>query len=339
MNLHETAGFQDAILAASKHFRLREVLIEKDYWLTFVLWNLSKSKHKKSAVFKGGTSLSKAHKIIKRFSEDIDLAIICTDEKGAELSGNKIKSLIKAVEASIVVPPLESDDSHHLTSKGSKFRKTAHIYPRNVKGDFGQVSDRLILEINAFANPDPFQAMQVSTYVAQYFESYNKSLISAYQLEPFSINVLDLSRTFAEKVMALVRACYESDESLNELKRKIRHVYDVSKLMKQSSIQDLLGNQKKFFALISAVQTDDQENQEFQGEWSTKNLSEAEIFREPRTAFLKLQNTLRGDFQTLLFDADELPQIADMRDQFGKLGALLKIFDARPKPHLHMSTV
>lgn len=330
MRLHNTLDFYDAIVATSKHFRLREVLVEKDYWLTYVLWNLSRSQHKKTVVFKGGTSLSKAYKIIRRFSEDIDLAIICLDETGAEMSGNKIKSVIKAVESSIAVPPLEIDDSYYLTSKGSKFRKTAHTYPRKVEGDFGQASDRLVLEINSFANPHPFQAMEVSSYIAQYFDFYDKSLISEYQIEPFMINVLDLNRTFAEKVMGLVRAGYQSDNSLNELKQKIRHVYDVSKLLEQPGIQNLINNKNEFFALIKKVQLDDQKNQEFQGEWSTRNLNEAEIFRDPKATLQRLQSTFRGDFKALLFDADELPKIVDMVDQFEKLGAVLRMFDEGP---------
>lgn len=51
-------------------------IIEKDYWVVWVLERLfSLEKMKSRLTFKGGTSLSKAYGLIDRFSEDIDLSI------------------------------------------------------------------------------------------------------------------------------------------------------------------------------------------------------------------------------------------------------------------------
>jgi len=52
--------------------------IEKDYWVTEVLRGAAAASRNSacSVVFKGGTSLSKAHHLIQRFSEDIDLIAI-----------------------------------------------------------------------------------------------------------------------------------------------------------------------------------------------------------------------------------------------------------------------
>ena len=49
--------------------------IEKDAWVTLVLRMLFTSELNGHIVFKGGTSLSKVYNLIKRFSEDVDLAI------------------------------------------------------------------------------------------------------------------------------------------------------------------------------------------------------------------------------------------------------------------------
>lgn len=48
-------------------------IIEKDYYVTMLLRVLAEKIP--YIVFKGGTSLSKCHKVIKRFSEDIDITI------------------------------------------------------------------------------------------------------------------------------------------------------------------------------------------------------------------------------------------------------------------------
>ena len=65
MILHVTRrAFEDAIRAASDHFNIREIFVEKDYWVTFILKRLSQSDNMDKVVFKGGTSLSKVFKLI-----------------------------------------------------------------------------------------------------------------------------------------------------------------------------------------------------------------------------------------------------------------------------------
>ena len=97
MIFHKDKDFADAIQKAAEYFKLRPIFIEKDYWVTFVLKNLSQSEHANIVVFKGGTSLSKAYNCIERFSEDIDLAIL----KGTVINDNQLKRLMKNIEARI----------------------------------------------------------------------------------------------------------------------------------------------------------------------------------------------------------------------------------------------
>ena len=90
MTLHnDKETFKELIETTAKDLNLPSLYIEKDYWVTYILKNLSKSDYKDIAIFKGGTSLSKAYKIIDRFSEDIDLAVITNN-----LGSNQIKTLI-----------------------------------------------------------------------------------------------------------------------------------------------------------------------------------------------------------------------------------------------------
>ncbi len=50
-------------------------ILEKDIWVCWTLKTLFEMPNKKNMAFKGGTSLSKAYNIIKRFSEDVDVTI------------------------------------------------------------------------------------------------------------------------------------------------------------------------------------------------------------------------------------------------------------------------
>lgn len=51
------------------------IIMEKDFWVCWLLGILFESEFADSIVFKGGTSLSKVFGVIDRFSEDIDLSL------------------------------------------------------------------------------------------------------------------------------------------------------------------------------------------------------------------------------------------------------------------------
>jgi predicted nucleotidyltransferase component of viral defense system len=70
MNLHKNNQlFQDAVIATAQRYNIAEIYIEKDYWITVALYTIFHSAVADEAVFKGGTALSKCHKLIERFSD------------------------------------------------------------------------------------------------------------------------------------------------------------------------------------------------------------------------------------------------------------------------------
>jgi hypothetical protein len=67
---------RDIFGEAAARLGIRPTIAEKDFWVCVVLKFLfQKSRFGESLVFKGGTSLSKVHGLIQRFSEDIDLVL------------------------------------------------------------------------------------------------------------------------------------------------------------------------------------------------------------------------------------------------------------------------
>ena len=67
---------KELFLATAGKMGISEAIVEKDFWVCFMLDHLfNDSKYKDYFVFKGGTSLSKAYHVIERFSEDIDLIL------------------------------------------------------------------------------------------------------------------------------------------------------------------------------------------------------------------------------------------------------------------------
>ena len=67
---------KEVFQAVSLSMGLRPDIVEKDFWVCFMLHHLFHDcKYKDAFVFKGGTSLSKAYHVIERFSEDIDIIL------------------------------------------------------------------------------------------------------------------------------------------------------------------------------------------------------------------------------------------------------------------------
>ena len=66
----------DFVREASARLDVLPVMVEKDFWVCWMLQQIFQSPTTSThLVFKGGTSLSKVFGAIKRFSEDIDLSI------------------------------------------------------------------------------------------------------------------------------------------------------------------------------------------------------------------------------------------------------------------------
>ena len=71
MNLHsDKEAFKEIIALAAEHFGYEQSHVEKDYWVSKILRDISLSEYADKTYFKGGTSLSKAYGLIERFSED-----------------------------------------------------------------------------------------------------------------------------------------------------------------------------------------------------------------------------------------------------------------------------
>ena len=74
--------------------------VEKDLWVTAVLQMVFSLPMANRLVFKGGTSLSKVWKVIRRFSEDIDLAL---DPSIWEFEGDLNRTALLSIVSELIV--------------------------------------------------------------------------------------------------------------------------------------------------------------------------------------------------------------------------------------------
>ena len=252
MKLHENIElYKDAITATAQQMGIPEIYVEKDYWVTRALYNIFSSEIGSQAVFKGGTALSKCFGIVERFSEDIDIVIL----KAGNESGNQLKNKIKKISevVSAVLPEIEVPG---ITNKFGMIRKTAHSYQKNFDGQFGQVRDNIILESTWLGSFEPYTTATVSSFVSDMMNNTGQqALIEEYNLQPFQVQVLSKERTLCEKMMSLVRFSF-TENPIVDLNNKIRHIYDIHKLLDETAINDFF-NSDRFESMLLTVAKDD----------------------------------------------------------------------------------
>lgn len=320
MNLHEDREvFKDLINATAQHFLIPTVYVEKDYWVTFVLRNLSRSKYKKNLIFKGGTSLSKAYKLINRFSEDIDIAVHIE-----AISGNQLRNYLRDATATLS-EGLVYIPGRYGESKHGNIRKTWHRYPRFMEGDFAQASQDLLIEINAFTIPEPFSLIPINSLIAEFLYCINKvTVIDKYGLEFFEVNVLSVQRTVAEKIMALVKASRMVDAE-SELKVKIRHIYDLCLIRRNTAFSSIFVDDQ-LLMFLELVRKSDREQFSNAGDWLDLPINDALIYAFPEKVWKKISGEFYTRFAPLVYNRD-LPDDEEVIAMLGDVRKLLQPYN------------
>lgn len=221
----------------ARKMNVQEAIVEKDYWVCFVLnYLFSMCKWKEAFAFKGGTSLSKCFSLIQRFSEDIDLIIdwrvlgYTKDEpwemrsktqqdKFNKESNQKVIEFLRKdfIEQIIIDFKKTLDDEFSIKIDDDDQQTVLFEYPKVFKSEY--LSQSIRLEIVALAAWTPSEMVGILPYVAeQYPRLFNSDKINIKTVSP--------ERTFWEKATILHHEANRPD-SLDMPKRYARHYYDL----------------------------------------------------------------------------------------------------------------
>ncbi len=296
MKLHQNASlFKDAIIKTAQLKGLPEIYIEKDYWVTFALYQIAQSTLGDQVIFKGGTALSKCYHSIERFSEDIDIVLFNRENTTA----NQLKKYLKEL-SNIVSLEMPEVEVAGITNKKGLLRKTAHSYPQIFEGKFGQVRNQIILESSWLGAYEPYAKKQLQSYIFEMISKQEQfTLIKEYGLEPFTLNVLSEERTICEKIMSLVRFS-RTATSIQDLNNKIRHLYDLKKLLSKDKLFDFLYSED-FEVLLKNVAIADIHSFRSNNEWIILPPHTACIFADSTTTWKQLSNTYNTSFRVLVY--------------------------------------
>lgn len=227
--------FINAVNLASEYFHILPIIVEKDYYVTMILRELSERQG--FVVFKGGTSLSKCHKAIKRFSEDIDITI---DSKLSQGQMKKLKEVIKdiAAELGLAIPNIEETRSRRSYNRYILEYQSALSEPDDA------VQSAVLMETSFAEVSFPTVILQVHSYIGDMMTKEAPDELENFHLEPFEMKVQGLDRTLVDKVFAICDY-YMQDR----VKKHSRHIYDIYKLLQIVPLTE------EFRALIQEVRS------------------------------------------------------------------------------------
>jgi len=325
MKLHENPElFKSAILAASQPIEdgglgIRPLFIEKDYWITRSLAQLARSPYSEYMVFKGGTSLSKAYELTHRFSEDIDVAVINADK----YSQGQLKRLIHHAAHSMSEGMNEVQGST-ITRKTSAYYKQIYTYPSLIES-FENLPIRegqILLELNSFANPYPFASVEMQSLLAEFLLSRESSryIIDEYQLQPFTINVLDKRRTMLEKIVSLLRFSFAEDSE--KLASKIRHFYDLYFLMQDAECRAYIQSEH-FKNEFRELYAHDQESFDHPKGWNRQPHTASPLLMDFEAAWKQLRGTYETKIPPLAY-IQPIPSADSAAEAFRQIVKILK---------------
>ncbi|HCG50001.1 MAG TPA: hypothetical protein DE060_12455 [Lentisphaeria bacterium] len=227
---------------------IRPDMVEKDYWVSWTLNQLFADKKLGSIfLFKGGTSLSKAFHIIKRFSEDIDLLLDLGEvaennesfeKKRSKNATNTFKSKIrKNTEiyiAECLQPRIEKIVGQYCTTEIPE-DSPCDIYI-NYPGVFesdSYIRSYIKLEIGAFAQGTPFIPAHIRSYVSEKLPQLPES--------PVDIPTVSAVRTFWEK-LTIIHYLNFLPEDRPTPPRHSRHFYDIFMMGKSPYKQNAIAH-------------------------------------------------------------------------------------------------
>ena len=277
LSAEEQAAF---IQQAGDKLDISDLIIEKDLWICWVLEKIFELPIQ--MVFKGGTSLSKAFGLIKRFSEDCDVTI---DYRNFKLDldlenssrtylkkiSHELKAKLKTYIMEVVLPYLREQASKKFPEKiieitlsedGEQLR---FYYPSVINTPHVYLRDHVFIEFGVRNITEPCEKREVSPYVAQVI---GEGII----LPKAMVNTLSPIRTFWEKATLIHVECHRPEQKAcldpstpiksHPTSRLSRHWYDVLMLKKSwvgekallndEVLKSVIEHKKAFFNTIHA---------------------------------------------------------------------------------------
>lgn len=237
---------------AAARLRLAALIVEKDFWVGWLLGRLFGMPVLAGQLqFKGGTSLSMVFGAVRRFSEDIDLAILpaalgfeegyFNDAPSSSQRRKRMEELNHASEAYVqrLQPLLEAEIASFLGTSPSGTSWLSYeidsnagtpnlwfTYPSVIAQNSVYIAKRVKLEFGSLTNQQPSVQAVARTMLAGVLPKGAFADLTA------NVVALDVTRTFWEKA-TILHAEHHRPEHLPVRDRFARHYSDFAALWQQ----------------------------------------------------------------------------------------------------------
>lgn len=233
---------KDLIETARLKINLSQTVLEKDYWVTQLIHAASKIENEYfRLVFCGGTCLAKAHKIVKRMSEDLDFKIQLknTNEIFSRSHLTKeLKQFRNQIMSSLVNSDLKIND--FAVRNEGKYSRIELNYPISFPGNNG-LRPNILLEFTLSNILLKTEILDVNTIIEDTLAI--PPLFSSTPTHCLSINETAIEKWvgLTRRIAAIERGYHHDDKTL------IRHVYDLNAIINDTKFS------AKFFNLAKVI--------------------------------------------------------------------------------------
>jgi hypothetical protein len=258
-------------------------------------------------VFAGGTCLSKAHGLINRMSEDIDIKVLLAPTEKPLKKGRGDRMRLKALHDRI--PKLLEELGFPLLEYGEGVDnpriRDAHRYYvigagyQTAYGEFPSLRPELKLEL--------IQRQPLLPLERREFGYLHESLAGLPSTSTLTIDCISVAETAAEKVLSLLRRCaykWDGHQTKGDIDPAlVRHVYDVSRIAELKS--DALADARAIFPQLVLSDRD-----EFKGQNPEFDVEPVAVLKRTLIAAKsngELQDRYKRHLMPLVYDMDPPP--------------------------------
>lgn len=219
---------------------LSELKVHHSYFSDLDKRNGESSRHDEGVklVFAGGTCLSKAHGLIRRMSEDIDIKVVLSPTEKPLVKGRSDRSRLKVLHELVPklleklgFPLLEYKDGDNPRIRDShRYYVIGAGYQSSYVG-LPSLRPELKLEL---IQRHPLLPLEKRSFGYLYESLANLKIES-----PLTIDCISVAETAAEKVVSLLRRCaykWDGHQTKGDVDAAlVRHVYDVARIAQLDS--------------------------------------------------------------------------------------------------------
>lgn len=248
MFLHENSRFKDILKILEDQMKIKQGLIEKDYWIMHSLYGLQQQRF--DFYLKGGTSLSKGFQTIDRFSEDLDIMIIPSSGLEVRYGKNHDKDihrqsrkdyfdlLLKTIKINGITD-VEYDPTAMVDGK---YRNADILlqYVTIASGTPDKIKKGILLEIG-FDQVEPFTEKNISSWAYDFAKKQGMDIVDN---RAIGVRCYNPEYTFVEKLSAISKKFRQYQETGAKDRNFMRHYYDIFMLLKRPDVLKFLGTEK-----------------------------------------------------------------------------------------------